>query len=150
MTGSDVISFYFFSARGMHRRGRGKRRGGLKFEQPVDDGEEEDMEVDGEMVEEEEGEEFESEWEFFPLAPHDWHAVKQHCGRMLDARQWDVGSLATLVTETQRRVGSGELKVEPCVCWSMNSFFFLCSHQNGGTVVRGFGSGCPPQHADLC
>jgi hypothetical protein len=51
-------------------------------------------------------EEFDSEWEFFPFGEGDWHAVKQHCSRLLDGRAWDVGSLATLVTETQRHVGS--------------------------------------------
>lgn len=32
--------------------------------------------------------------------------MKQHCTRFLDGRFWDVGSLASLVTETQREVGS--------------------------------------------
>ncbi len=50
--------------------------------------------------------EIESEWEFFPLGDGDWHAVKQHCARLLDGRQWDAGGLASVVTETQREVGS--------------------------------------------
>jgi hypothetical protein len=32
--------------------------------------------------------------------------VKQHCNRLLDARSWDVGALASLITENQRQVGS--------------------------------------------
>lgn len=50
--------------------------------------------------------EFESEWEFYPFGEHDWHAVKQHCSRLLDGRVWDVGSLASLVCDGRRAVGS--------------------------------------------
>ena len=46
------------------------------------------------------------DWEYFPFHEPDWHCVKQHCLKLLDGRAWDVGSLATVITEHQKEVGS--------------------------------------------
>ena len=107
----------------MKRRG-GNKRSGLKFEAPVEEeeevmamdmGPEEDndhMDEDDEDDEDDEehaaemGEEFESEWEFFPIGQHDWHAAKALVVQLLDNRAWDAGSLASLITETAQSVGS--------------------------------------------
>ena len=104
----------------MKRRGK---RTGLQFA-GADEDEEEDvalagggpgagdtgglelMDEDEDEDEDEAGEEFESEWEFFPLHDADWHAAKQHVARLLDGRAWDAGDLAALLAETQRDVGS--------------------------------------------